>query len=237
MKYFYIYIFVILFYFFNSLIDTFSDWKAKWVMDLKFISSDKLFLFYGILGLIIYSIICTITTLKDYSTVDNKHNLFKLDNFVTYFNEFTITNCILMILSAITFVLEYLYYLLVIEYLTPFHVISMPTIYLFFNQLVLGIYIIKNKDKFKTNVINIILEIMACLFVLIAFSIFLEFIELNFCLCNHNLKRYIVQRSIFDINDDNKDESILSEEDKIEENKKEGDILENELLSLSIKNN
>ena len=117
MKYFYIYNFVILFYFFNSLIDNFSDWKAKRVMDLKFISSDKLFLFYGILGLIIYSIICTITTLKDYSTVDNKHNLFKFDNFVTYFNEFTITNCILMILSAITFVLEYLYYLLVIEYL------------------------------------------------------------------------------------------------------------------------
>ena len=83
-----------------------------------------------------------------------------------------------MILYAITFALKSLFYLLTIEHLTPFHVISMPTFYLFFIHIVLGIYtIINEKDKIIANMENIILEIMACLFGLIAFSIFLEFIN------------------------------------------------------------
>ena len=102
-----LYVLLILFYFFILLIDAFSDWKAKWIIDLKFISSSKLFLYYGILGFIIYSIICTITTLKGYDTLNNNDiYVFKFDNFVTYFNEFTKTNCILIILYAITFALE-----------------------------------------------------------------------------------------------------------------------------------
>ena len=226
-------LFGILIYFFNLLIDSFSDWKAKRVMDLKFISSSKLFLCYGILGIIIYTIICTITTLIDYKKENNNNqDLFKFDNLKDYYYDLNTTNFILMILYAITFALKSLFYLLTIEHLTPFHVISMPTFYLFFIHIVLGIYtIINEKDKIITNMENIILEIMACLFGLIAFSIFLEFIELNFCECNFNLKRYIVQRSNKEINNndnDNDDESIISEEDK-----KGDDVLERELSLLS----
>ena len=226
-------LFGILIYFFNLLIDSFSDWKAKRVMDLKFISSSKLFLCYGILGIIIYTIICTITTLIDYKKENNNNqDLFKFDNLKDYYYDLNTTNFILMILYAITFALKSLFYLLTIEHLTPFHVISMPTFYLFFIHIVLGIYtIINEKDKIITNMENIILEIMACLFGLIAFSIFLEFIELNFCECNFNLKRNIVQRSNKEINNndnDNDDESIISEEDK-----KGDDVLERELSLLS----
>jgi hypothetical protein len=206
----------ILIYFFNLLIDSFSDWKAKRVIDLKFISSIKLFLCYGILGFIIYTIICLITTLFGSNNDNNDNKLFTFDNFVDYYNELTITNLFLMILYSITFTFKSFFYLLTIEHLTPFHVISMPTFYLFFVHIVLGIntFINDNMD-FKNRMIIILLEILACLFGLIAFSIFLEFIELNFCLCNYNLKRYIVQRSnketIYD-NDD--DESLLSEKKK-----------------------
>ena len=135
-----------------------------------------------------------------------------------------------MILYAITFALKSLFYLLTIEHLTPFHVISMPTFYLFFVHIVLGIntFINDNMD-FKNRMIIILLEILACLFGLIAFSIFLEFIELNFCQCNYNLKRHIVQRSNKETNNnDNDDESIISEE-----NKKEDDILGRELSFVS----
>ena len=201
-------------------------------MDLKFISSSKLFLCYGILGIIIYSIICTITTLISCEKDNEEKDLFKLNNFVKYFDDLTKLNCILMISFVITFALKSYFYIFTIEHLTPFHVISMPTFYLFFIHIVLGIYtIINEKDKIITNMENIILEIMACLFGLIAFSIFLEFIELNFCECNFNLKRYIVQRSNKEINNndnDNDDESIISEEDK-----KGDDVLERELSLLS----
>ena len=226
-------LFGILIYFFNLLIDSFSDWKAKRVMDLKFISSSKLFLCYGILGIIIYTIICIITTLIDYKKENNNNqDLFKFDNLKDYYYDLNTTNFILMILYALTFALKSFFYLLTIEHLTPFHVISMPTFYLFFIHIALGIYtIINEKDKIIANMVNIILEIMACLFGLIAFSIFLEFIELNFCECNFNLKRNIVQRSNKEINNndnDNDDESIISEEDK-----KGDDVLERELSLLS----
>ena len=226
-------LFGILIYFFNLLIDSFSDWKAKRVIDLKFISSSKLFLCYGILGTIIYTIICIITTLIDYKKENNNNqDLFKFDNLKDYYYALNTTNFILMILYAITFALKSFFYLLTIEHLTPFHVISMPTFYLFFIHIVLGIYtIINEKDKIITNMANIMLEIMACFFGLIAFSIFLEFIELNFCECNYNLKRHIVQRSNKEINNndnDNDDDSIISEEDKNGD-----DVLERELSLLS----
>ena len=221
----------ILIYFSNLLIDSFSDWKAKRVIDLKFISSSKLFLCYGILGIIIYTIVSIITTCFDYNKEnDNNQDLFKFDNLVDYYYNLNTTNFFLMILYAITFALKSLFYLLTIEHLTPFHVISMPTFYLFFVHIVLGINtFINDNNDFKNRMIIILLEILACLFGLIAFSIFLEFIELNFCQCNYNLKRHIVQRSNKETNNnDNDDESIISEE-----NKKEDDILGRELSFVS----
>jgi len=216
--------FGILAYLLNLLIDAFSDWKAKWVMDLKFISSSKLFLYYGILGFIIYSIICTIATFADFK-IENNKNLFTFDNFNDYFDKINKTNLILLLLYSITFALKSFFYLLTIEHLTPFHVISMPTFYLFFIHIALGTNtFINHRKKFRRNFLNILLEVMACFFGLIAFSIFLEFIELNFCSCNYNLKRYIVQRSNKEINNDNTDESVISEDDK-----KDDDGLENEL--------
>ena len=213
--------FLILFYFFNLLIDSFSDWKAKWIIDLRFISSIKLSFIYGILGFITSSIIFTIITFISYEVDHNKNDKYKLDNFIIYFNELTKTNCILMILYSITYALEFIFTVLTIEHLTPFHVIAMPTFYLFFIHIVLAINtLIRDKDIFKENMVYIILDVMACLFGLIAYSIFLEFIELNFCLCNYNLRRYIIQRCNNEIYNYNRNESIFSEENR-EEDKKE----------------
>jgi len=216
--------FGILIYLLNLLIDAYSDWKAKRIIDLKFISSSKLFFCYGILGFLIYSIICIITTIADFE-IDDNQNLFKFDNFIEYFDYFNKKNLILMVLYVITFALKSLFYLLTIEHLTPFHVICMPTFYLFFIHIILGINtIIRDKDMFHENLVKILLEVIACFFGIIAFSIFLEFIELNFCSCNYNLKRYIVQRSNKELNNDNEDDSLVSEEDK-----KEEEVFENEL--------
>jgi hypothetical protein len=52
-----------------------------------------------------------------------------------------------------------------------------------------------------------------------AFSIFLELIELNFCFCNYDLRKNIVQRSIIESKINNEfDDSLMSgEEEKNEE--------------------
>ena len=62
---------------FNLLIDSFVNWKLKWLMDLKYISSSKLFMFYGIFGFIINSIISTITTF--FECEEDNLNLYKVE--------------------------------------------------------------------------------------------------------------------------------------------------------------
>ena len=208
----------------NLLIESLSSWKAKWLMDLRFISSNKFLICYGILGFIIDSIICTITTFVDcgednfnFCKKNNNNNgKIYLENFSLYFKDISIKNIILVIFYVITFVLKSLFYLLTIKYLTPFHIISMPAIYYFLLHMVLGIYTIVKK-KLANNLVNFILEISTCFLAFLAFSIFLEFIELNFCLCNYNLRRYIVRRSIIDSNINYEyEESMITEEENKE---------------------
>ena len=188
-------------------------------MDSKFISSNKLLMCYGILGFIINSFICTITTF-----VECGNNLLKLcketqdgklylDSFVVYFDEFSKENIILIILYVIAFALKSFFYLLTIKYLTPFHIISMPTIYYFFLHIVLGIYTFAFKrDIISNNLLKFILEISTSFLAFLAFSIFLEFIELNFCLFNFNLRKNIEGRSATDsYNNYELDSSMASE--------------------------
>jgi len=209
----------ILVYLIGLLIESFSNWDAKWLMDSKFISSNKLLMCYGILGFIINSFICTITTF-----VECGNNLLKLcketqdgklylDSFVVYFDEFSKENIILIILYVIAFALKSFFYLLTIKYLTPFHIISMPTIYYFFLHIVLGIYTFAFKrDIISNNLLKFILEISTSFLAFLAFSIFLEFIELNFCLFNFNLRKNIEGRSATDsYNNYELDSSMASE--------------------------
>ena len=139
-------------------------------MDLRFISSNKLLICYGILGFIIDSIICTITTFVDCG--EDKFNLCKnnnnnnngkiyLENFSLYFKKLSVINIILLIFYVITFVLKSLFYLLTIKHLTPFHIISMPTIYYFLLHMVLGIYtIVKNKKDLRDHLVNYVLGVI-----------------------------------------------------------------------------
>ena len=202
-----------------QLIESFSNWDAKWLMDSKFISPSKLFMCYGILGFIINSFICTIITFVDCGNnfldlckadKDGKHYL---DNFIVYFGDVSNNKIILIILYSITFTLKSFFYLLTIKHLTPFHIISMPTIYYFFLHIALGIYtIVIEREIIKINLLKFILEISTCFLAFLAFSIFLEFIELNFCLFNFNLRKNIERRSLSDVyNNFELNSSMISE--------------------------
>jgi hypothetical protein len=201
-------------------------------VNLKFTLSNKLFIYYGILGFIIYSFICIIATFFDcgdgFLDLCNleKNKIKYFENITIYFEDLSIKNCILMILYAIAFVLKSFFYLLTIKHLTPFHVISMPTIYYFIRNIILGIYTFSKNKKLKKDLIIFILEVSTNFLAFLAFSIFLEFIELNFCLCNYNLRRNIVYRSTtFDYSGD---DSMIYKEEEGEKN--EG-LFKNELSS------
>ena len=102
----------------------------------------------------------------------------------------------------------------------------MPTIYYFIRNIILGIYSFSKNKKLKKDLIIYILEVSTNFLAFLAFSIFLEFIELNFCLCNYNLRRNIARRSLaLDIS---VDDSMMDNE---EEEKKKEDFLQNELSS------
>jgi len=197
----------ILIYLINIIIESFSNWDAKWLMDLKFISSNKLLMCYGILGFIINVLICIITTFVNCPNdllglcKAKKEERQYLDNFVIYFEDLSKQKLIIIILTfySLTFSLKSFFYLLTIKHLTPFHVISMPTMYYFLLHIVLGIYtFVSDKGRIEDNLFKFILELSTCFLAFLSFSIFLEFIELRFCLCNYNLRKNISRRSAND---------------------------------------
>ena len=227
---------VIIIILFFLLLESFSNWDAKWLMDLKFISLSKLYLLYGILGFIIYSIICIIATFVDCGEqplelcpVKNDRKYY-FESFIIYFNDFSLNIFILIILNVITYIMKSYFYILTIKKLTPFHVISMPTIYYFYLHIVLLIYSIVKTEELKKNPLIYILEISAYFLAFLAFSIFLELIEFNFCLCNYDLRKNITRRSIRESNINSEfDESMIFEEVESEINDK--DVSQCELSS------
>ena len=202
------------------IIESSTNWKYKWLIDLKFTLSNKLFLYFGILGFIIFSFICIIATFFDCGDdfldlcklEKNKINYF--ESFIIYFDDLSIKNFILMILYVITFVLKSFFYLLTIKYLTPFHIISMPAIYYFIRNFILGIYTFSKNKKLKNDLIIYILQGLSNFLAFLAFFIFLEFIELNFCLCNYNLRRNIAIRGGNETIDILDNDSMIDNEEK-----------------------
>ena len=68
-------------------------------------------------------------------------------------------------------------------------------IYYFFLRLVnIIIDLIKNNDIESYNYLDFIIEI----FSIVGILVYIEFIELNFCDLNYNLKKNIIQRSLID---------------------------------------
>ena len=208
---------------FNLLIDSFINWKLKWLMDLKYISISKLYMYYGIFGFVIYSIICTISTffncgndILELCDVEKNGKKY-FESFTIFLDNFSTSYIFLIILHVITANLTGFFYFLIIKNLTPFHIVSLPTIYYLILQIILGIYLFaKDNNKFKENIWMILLDLLTYFLAFLAFSIFLEFIELNFCLCNYNLRKYIVQRSELESSDNEINDSMISEQEEKE---------------------
>ena len=232
-------------------LSAYTSCKIKWLMDLKYISPNKLLIIYGIIGTIICGIAGTISTFvpcedkiisfdemvricsqKITRQYNNKTNYY-YDSFIVHHNKifpeygnsfYAFKNICLIILKSLTIFLVNFFLLLILKYLDPLFFICVKFVYYFFVALINIITTaIQKRNIEKENFVNFFSQA----FVIIATLVHIEFIELNFCDLNYNLKKNITNRSISDspiyeldieenekINDDDNDSSINSNDIK-----------------------
>jgi hypothetical protein len=139
--------------------------KIKWFMDLQYISPNRLLMIFGLLGTIICSITCVITTIfkckeykifggsKDISDdicrVNNTHLINSTENYNTYFDNFLIyyssiknksdffKELFIIVAGMITYFYSQYNCLMVIKYLTPVYIIFSIPIYYFIQKIIL----------------------------------------------------------------------------------------------------
>ena len=205
--------------------------SIKWYMELKYISLNKLLVYYGLFGTIFCSIICGITTFNEckkietYQTINNGTNIFYylckinsteneltayyLENIKIYLQEFEGEDGLLknlskeilvIVLGIITFFGSQFFFLLVIKYLSPVHVIfSFPILYLIQKAFMVSNTFIKENKPFKDDnnikIIKFYLDISGDIFSFIGFLIYLEIIILKFYKYDYNIKENITRRS------------------------------------------
>jgi len=233
-------------------IRAYSYTKIKWFIDLKYISSTKLLIFIGFIGIIISSISCIIVTfIKCSSEInfceveDTANSTIKyLDNFGVFFNKISILDYSEIIIEAcvilfgMIFKYFFFYYnILIIEYLTPVHIIFYNSIFYFIIKII-AIFYNKIKDnllldksiKFYNIQKHTILDILGNFIAIFGFLIYLELIELRFCKLNYNLRKNIAKRSIDDIKQSIGYEGFNEEDEQSEkENSKSSELESNPL--------
>ena len=153
------------------------------------------------------------------TNITNTNNSRYIENFYIFFNNFKrFDNVgvkiieIVIIFFRVLFNFCSIYFdMLVINYLTPMHFMFGSLIYVFLNDLTQ--LIIPKKDGEEEQPEINLLNFLAYICSFIGFMIYLEIIELNFCKLNYNLRKYISERSIKDIYEDDVNESIISDND------------------------
>ena len=221
-------------------IHSYSITKIKWLMDLRYISLNKILLVYGLIGTITYFIFCLITTfLKCPSAFneiickinyDNKNNYY-LENFFSYYNQIKTNNLeiiyeiLVNFIGVSSFILNKYFSLLIIKKLSPIHIIFITPIYFFIKKIILplntlifeGNYFLE--DVMGEKIAIYFLDIIGDVFSLIGFMIFFEIIELNFCGLNYDIKKSIEERAILEseINNDKEKKFLFLDNGDIEE--------------------
>ena len=221
-------------------IHSYSITKIKWLMDLRYISLNKILLVYGLIGTIAYFIFCLITTFlkcpSDFNEIickinyDNKNNYY-LENFFSYYNQIKTNNLeiiyeiLVNFIGVSSFILNKYFSLLIIKKLSPIHIIFITPIYFFIKKIILplntlifeGNYFLE--DVMGEKIAIYFLDIIGDVFSLIGFMIFFEIIELNFCGLNYDIKKSIEERAILEseINNDKEKKFLFLDNGDIEE--------------------
>ena len=219
-------------------ISAFINCSIKSFLDLKYISTSQLLIFYSLVGISICSLTCIINTYIPCSDNVNPsfintnmckvdfHNKLYFDNLKLYFSSFVeedypvkVIRIIIIITDSITLFLKQYFYILVIRYTDPVHITFAPPIFFIIKKIVLvsnNLIIDKTFFLYTSNFkpSRFFLDLSGDIVCFIGFLIYLEIIELNIFGLNYNLRINIIRRgtendlSVFDIN------SFLEEEDE-----------------------
>ena len=160
--------FGILFYFILIFLRAYVNLKLKWYMDKRFFSPNKLIIYFGSMGTIIYLIVCVVSSFvrckeslppsnnnnidfKNYicrvnkTNSNNNYTHYYLENFEIYFDKYInakeiFREILVIILGFISFFGKQYSTILVIKNLTPAHVIFSIPIVFFLQKIVLTSY-------------------------------------------------------------------------------------------------
>lgn len=204
----------ILIFLFIIILRSYINCKLKYLTDYKYISIPKILMIYGFSGTLICSIICVISTFiicnsEKCTIYNNDYSQSYYENFFIYFEKMRnfsglekTVEILYIILSALLNFFLNLSNLLIIKYLTPIHTICSGAIYYIIMQLVLlTVNKIKNDNFFIGNenktekAGKYVLDLFNDIFSFFSSTIYLELIEFNFCGCDYNLRKYIIERS------------------------------------------
>jgi len=224
----------IIFYLIILFLRAYSINKLKWLMDLKYMAPSKLLMIIGLVGIVMNLIVCVASTFIECLDGELSQNLCKVseyhknedkslkekyyENIIIYLDDVRhlYTNDIFLeilniLLGSIFYFFYNFFFILVIKYLTPVHISFTNSIYFFFVHFLLFMITDKNESTFKYS--KFFVDILSEGLSFIGFLIYLEIIELHFCGLYYDLKKYIMKRSIKDINGNSLfDETTLIEE-------------------------
>ena len=225
--------------------------QIKWLIQNKNIPSINILMIYGIFGSFIISIFLVIAHLLPCYYNDNEIdfnspitsnqtslNLFNyicktchdtknttnrfayhLDNY--YYKNFGYQLIYIIPSGMIIFFLFQYFSILVLEYLSPAHLIFSSPIYYFFEKLISATYTMHSKGRYfffdidnntekniKYKKAKYFLDSSGDIIAILGFLIYLEIIELNFCGFSHDIKVNIIKRSFGDTHPNEEDEDI-----------------------------
>ena len=200
----------------------YSYTKLKWFIDLKFISSTKLLICIGFIGILVTSISCIIEThlecnpkLNGCKVLDTNNSSKYIDSFIIYKNNLSNINnskdiiieiCVIILGMICKFFALY-FDMQIIKKLTPVHFIFYSSAYyfiikiiaLFYNKIINSHFFNGKQENDLKSLYKFIFDFSGNFISIFGFLIYLEIIELGFCKLNYDLRKYIEKRSIDDI--------------------------------------
>ena len=202
--------------------------NEKYYLEKRVISIRNYLLFYGIFGIIASSICAIISTyvpcgdntIPEFSKIvcsyKDDNNIYYFDSYSIYFkklsSEFFGVKILFIIIGSILYYASNYYIYVIYKRLSPIYHICMNRL----NVLILTILgfindLINNDNLQKIDISIGILNIINLLFYVLGSTVYLEFIELNFCDLNFYTKRKIRERANTDIRISLGDISVNSE--------------------------
>ena len=242
-KYLWLFPIGLIIYIFNVSVFSYVYSKIKWFMDMNWISSSNLLIYFSLLGFFVNIIVCLLFTFFKCGKNENlfcdkqKDGFYYIDSFIIFFENLLKvcregnTSDLIIVISlffanSLFLFLYYFFFISILKNLYPeYYFFTGPIretikdiISILQSKIVHGYYFTeKDEDDYTLPLIKFIFYIIGNSLTIFGFLIYLEIIELNFCGFNYNLRKNIIDRSMKDIEEID-DDDIDQNDNLIDDN-------------------